>query len=74
MKESDYVRVDGKSSEMFVVDRGVRQDSDLSPSLFPLLMGPLLKQLEDPGLGLSINNFYMGASFMLTTSTPWLQA
>lgn len=57
MKESDYVRVDGKSSEMFVVDRGVRQDSDLSPSLFPLVMGPLSRQLEDSGLGLSINNF-----------------
>lgn len=55
MMESGYVRVDGKSSEMFVVERGVRQDPDLSLSLFPLVMGPLLRQLEDSGL--SINNF-----------------
>ena len=40
---SCYVRIDGKSSEKFRVERGVsRQGSVLSPSLFLLVMDPLL--------------------------------
>ena len=38
----------------------MRQGSVLSPSLFLLVMGSLLRQLESSGLGLSINNYYMG--------------
>lgn len=54
------VRVDGRSSDGFAVGRGVRQGSILSPSLFLIVMDPLLKQLEESGVGLSINNFYLG--------------
>ena len=57
---SCYVRIDGKSSEKFRVEKGVRQGSVLSPSLFLLVMDPLLRQLESSGLGLSINNYYIG--------------
>ena len=41
---SGYVMVDGESSEKFGVERGVRQGSVLSPSLFLLVMDPLLRQ------------------------------
>ena len=36
------------------------QGSVLSPSLCLMVMDPLLRQLEESGVGLSINNFYMG--------------
>ena len=54
------VKCDGELSESFMVERGVKQGSVLSPSLFLIVMGPLLKQLETSGLGLSVNNFYAG--------------
>ena len=38
----------------------MRQGSVLSPSLFLIVMDPLLKQLEESGVGLSINNCYLG--------------
>ena len=38
----------------------VKQGSVLSPSLFLLVMDPLLKQLETSGLGLFVNSFYVG--------------
>ena len=40
---SCYVKIDGKSSEKFKVERRVRQGSVLSPSLFLLVMDPLLR-------------------------------
>ncbi len=54
------VKCDGVLSESFMVERGVKQRSVLSPTLFLLVMDPLLKQLEASGLGLSVNNFYAG--------------
>ena len=38
----------------------MKQGSVLSPTLFLLVMDPLLKQLEVSGLDLSVNNFYAG--------------
>ena len=50
------VRVEGSLSRSFLIDRGVKQGSVLSPTLFLLIMNPLLQQLQSAELGLSINN------------------
>lgn len=54
------VKVDGRVSERFVVDRGVEQGSVLLPALILLVMEPLSRQLQASGLGLSVNRFYAG--------------
>ena len=56
---SCQVQCKGALSNSFTVERGVKQGSILSPTLFLLVMDPLLKQLELSGLGLSVN-FYAG--------------
>ena len=48
------MRVDGNYSEWFSVERGVKQGSVLSPVLFLIVMNPLLKQLQESSLGLSL--------------------
>ena len=53
------VRVDGQCSESFGVEWGVQQGSVLSPVLFMLVMDPLLHQLEESGIGLSVNSLYI---------------
>ena len=40
-------------SKPYPVQRGIKQGSVLSPALFLLVMDPLLKMLEQSGLGLS---------------------
>ena len=50
----------GHLSESFAVERGVEQGSIPSPSLFLMVMDPLLQQLECSGLGLFINYYYAG--------------
>ena len=55
-----HVKIDGCLSKQFVVERGVKQGSILSPTLFLIVMNPLLKQLESSKLGLSTNDYYAG--------------
>ena len=55
------VKVDGRSSPTFSVERGVHQGSVLLPTLFNIVMDPLLRSIEAAGLGLCVNNLYGGA-------------
>ena len=41
-------------SDTFELGRGVKQGSVLSPTLFLIVMDPLLRVLESSGLGLSV--------------------
>ena len=43
-----------------MVGKGVKQGSILSPSLFPLIMDPLLTRLQNSGLGLSFIDYVTG--------------
>lgn len=45
---------------LFKLEHGVCQGSVLSPSLFLLVMDPLLRQLQSLSVGLSVNNTYAG--------------
>ena len=56
-----FVQIDGRMSPVFPVERGVRQGSILSPTLFNIVMDPFLRSMETANIGLSVNNFYGGA-------------
>ena len=43
------------------ISRGIHQGSVLSPTLFNLVLDPLLSALKQRNLGLSINGLYLGA-------------
>ena len=55
------VQVCKHQSAPFNLERGIRQGSVLSPSIFNLVIDPLLKKLKDRSLGLSINGLFLGA-------------
>ena len=54
------VRVCNKISAHFSIGRGVRQGSVLSPTLFNLVLDPLLTRLKSMQLGLNINGLFLG--------------
>ena len=55
------VKHDGLLSESFVVERGIRQGSVLSPTLFLVVMDLLLRKLSQKSIGLSIHDLYVGS-------------
>ena len=55
------VRINGQLSSAFTLERGVLQESVLSPVLFLLVIDPLLKCLECNCLGPFISDTYAGA-------------
>jgi hypothetical protein len=56
------VKVGREFSAAFLLGRGVRQGSVLSPLLFQVIMDPLLNQMELADLGMSLRDVYLGAS------------
>ena len=56
------VRVDGHLSDAFPVNRGVRQGSVLSPTLFLTVMDKLLESMTTEGCGLSVCGTFIGAA------------
>ena len=55
------VRVGSNLSEPFPVERGIRQGSVLSPTIFNLVIDPLLSNLRYRNMGLLINGLFLGA-------------
>ena len=55
------VKHDGLLSESFVVERGIRQGSVLSPTLFLVVMDLLLRNMSQKSIGLSIHDLYVGS-------------
>ena len=58
---SSSVRVGRQASPSFSVSRGVRQGSVLSPTLFLMVMDPILLELNKRSCGPSVCGLYLGA-------------
>ena len=56
------VRVDGHLSDPFPVNRGVKQGSVLSPTLFLTVMDKLLESMTTESCGLSVRATFIGAA------------
>ena len=45
----------------FVIERGVKQGSVLSPALFPVLIDSLLEKLKGANAGIALDGVYLGS-------------
>ena len=61
-KSTSRVGVNNQLSDPFIVERGVKQGSVLSPTLFLIVMDQLLKQLKGKRYGLSVCQTYVGGA------------
>lgn len=59
---SGRVRIDNHISDKFIITRGVKQGSVLSPTLFLIVMDVLLKRMKESKCGLSVRGTYTGAA------------
>ena len=53
--------MNGSLSQEYIIERGVRQGSVLSPSLFLLLIDSLLQALKEANAGVNLEGVYMGS-------------
>ena len=60
-KPTACVKVNGSLSQEYIIERGVRQGSVLSPSLFLLLINSLLQALKEANAGVNLEGVYMGS-------------
>ena len=69
------VKVDGRPSSSFVIERGVRQGSVLSPALFLIVMNPLLQRMQQLRLGATVHeghlHMLMTSEQVPPASSPW---
>ena len=56
-----HVKVNGCLSPGFVIERGVRQGSVLSPTLFLILIDSLLEKLREKNAGIVLDGVYLGS-------------
>ena len=59
---SAAVEIDGSASHKFVLGRGVRQGSVLSPTLFLIVMDEMLRGMTTMNSGVSIAGLYLGTA------------
>ena len=74
-RNSYKVKVDGRTSSSFVIKRGVRQGSVLSPALFLIVMNPLLQRMQQLRLGATVHeghlHMLMTSEQLPPASSPW---
>ena len=56
------IEIENAVSELFHQERGVRQGSVLSPTLFLMVMNEMLKEMSANGAGVSIAGLYLGSA------------
>jgi len=59
---SAAVEIDGSASHKFILGRGVRQGSVLSPTLFLIVMDEMLRVMTTMNSGVSIAGLYLGTA------------
>ena len=59
--QSSQVKLDYLLSKLLNISQGIRQGSMFSPTIFNIMMDPLLSTLRQRNLGLSVNGLFLGA-------------
>ncbi len=56
------VEINNTESRLFEQDRGVRQGSVLSPTLFLIVIDEMLGEMSTTGAGVSVADLYLGSA------------